>query len=369
MRKNSATSPRDAKAFWNLTAAVAAASIIGTVVTPAWSQTPAEFYKGKNVNIVIGYSVGGGYDAYARLLAVHLGRHIPGNPSVVPQNMVGAGSLRSAQYLDAVAPKDGTVIATFGRNIPIDPLMDTSGGPKFDGRKFNWIGSITSDVSLCISWNTSQIKKWDDMLTKQYVAGGNQAGSDPDMFASIVKGIFDAKVKLVTGYPGTADMSLAMERGEIDGFCGLSYSTLKAQHPDWIKDKKINLLLQASMAKEPNLPDVPLITELVKTPDQVKVLKLLVASQIMARPFAAPPGTPPDRVAALRKAFDETMKDPAFLADAKRLNFDVDPVSSAAIEKLLAELYATPKEIIDQAVKIMALQQGATPVAPAAAKP
>ncbi len=209
------------------------------------------------------------------------------------------------------------------------------------------------------------------MLTKQFIVGGNQAGSDPDVFASIIKGIFDAKIKLVTGFPGTADISLAMERGEVDGFCGLSYSTLKAQHPEWIRDKKVNLLLQASIAKEPNLPDVPLITELVKSPEQLKVVKLLVASQVMARPFAAPPGTPADRVAALRKAFDDTMKDPAFLADAKRLNMDIDPVPPAAIDKLLAELYATPKEIVAKAVEIMATQQPAPPPAapPAAAKP
>jgi tripartite-type tricarboxylate transporter receptor subunit TctC len=361
MRRGGAT------AMWNLAATLTAAvSVMLSIATPAWSQTPADFYKGKNVYIVIGYGVGGGYDAYARLLAAHLGKHIPGNPSIVAQNMVGAGSLKAVLYLDGVAPKDGTVIATFGRNLPIDPLMDTTGAAKFDGRKLSWIGSIASDVSLCISWHTSQIKKWDDMLTKQFTVGGNQAGSDPDVFASIIKGIFDAKIKLVTGFTGTNDMSLAMERGEVDGFCGLSYSTLKAQHPDWIRDKKVNLLVQASITKEPNLPDVPLITELVKTPEQVQVLKLLVASQIMARPFAAPPGTPPDRVAALRKAFDDTMKDPAFLADAKRLNMDIDPIAPATIEKLLAELYATPKETVDRAIQIMATQQ----VAPApAAKP
>jgi tripartite-type tricarboxylate transporter receptor subunit TctC len=353
--------------FRSLAVAVAAVALFAaSMVAPARAQTPAEFYKGKTVFIIIGYSVGGGYDAYARLLATHLGKHIPGNPSVVPQNMAGAGSLKSVLYLDTVAAKDGTVIATFGRNLPLDPLLDASGAAKFDARKFTWIGSVTSDVSLCISWHTSQIKKWDDMLTKQYTAGGNQAGSDPDLFANIIKGIFDAKIKLVTGFPGTNDMSLAMERGEIDGFCGLSYSTLKAQHPDWLKDKKVNLLLQASVAKDPDLPTVPLITELVKSPEQVQVVKLLVASQIMARPFAAPPGIPADRKAALIKAFADTMKDPAFLADAKRMNMEVNPVPPAAIDKLLADLYATPKDVVAKAVQIIAAQPAP---APAAAKP
>jgi tripartite-type tricarboxylate transporter receptor subunit TctC len=351
-----------------IAAVVGLAALVAAAVVPARAQSPAEFYKGKTVFLVIGYSVGGGYDAYARLLSAHLGKHIPGNPTVVPQNMAGAGSLKSVLYLDTVAPKDGTVIATFGRNLPIDPLLDTSGAAKFDARKFSWIGSVTSDVSLCISWHTSQIKKWDDMLTKQYTAGGNQAGSDPDLFANIIKGIFDAKIKLVTGFPGTADMSLAMERGEIDGFCGLSYSTLKAQHPDWIKDKKVNLLLQASVAKDPDLPNVPLITELVKSPEQVQVVKLLVASQVMARPFAASPGIPADRKAALIKAFADTMKDPAFLADAQRMNMDVNPVPPAAIDKLLADLYATPKDIVVKAQQIIA-SQPAPPPAAAPAKP
>jgi tripartite-type tricarboxylate transporter receptor subunit TctC len=349
---------------WKASGAAALAGIFfGMAASPSLAQTPAEFYKGKNINLIIGYSTGGGYDAYARLLAMHLGKYIPGNPTIVPQNLVGAGSLRAALYLDGVAPKDGTVIGTFGRNIPIDPLMDTTGSAKFDGRKLSWIGSISSDVSLCISRDTSQIKTWQDMLTKQYTVGGNQAGSDPDMFAMLIKGLFDAKIKLVSGYPGTADISLAMERGEVDGFCGLSYSTLKAQHPEWIRDKKINLLLQASIAKEPDLPDVPLITDLVKTPEQLKVLKLLVASQVMARPYAAPPGIPADRKAALQKAFADTVKDPAFLADAKRLKLDVHPLGPEAIQKLLDEVYATPSEDVQRAVQILATQP------PAPAKP
>jgi len=311
----------------------------------------ADFYKGRTLSVVIGYSVGGGYDLYARLLANHMGKHIPGIPTLVPQNMPGAGSLKAANYLYEVAPKDGSTFGTFGRSLALEPLL---GDAKFDGTKFSWLGSVTNDVSLCVSWATSSIKRWDDMLKTPFTFGGEGKGSDPDVFALTIKNVFGAKVKLVTGFPGTADTTLAMERGEIDGLCGLSLSTLRGRHPTWMPENKVNILVQAAVRKSPELPDVPLLIDLAQTPEQARILKLIVASQEMARPFTAPPGIPADRLTALRAAFDATMKDPDFLAEAKKIDVDVNPVSGADLDALLRELYATPKDIVAKAAAAMA---------------
>ena len=311
----------------------------------------ADFYQGKTINLVIGYSVGGGYDLYARVLGKYLGKHIPGNPTVVPQNMVGAGSLRAANYLYSVAAKDGTVIGNFSRSVAIAPLISSA---QFDARTFSWLGSITKDVSICITWNTSSIKSWDDMMSRQFVAGGEGAGSDPDIFALMYKNVFGAKVKLVSGYPGTNDITLAMERGEVDGLCGISWSTIKSRHADWIKGHKINIPVQAALQKDPDLPDVPIATDLAKGEEQTQILKLLLATQVLARPFAAPPGMPADRKAILRKAFDDTMNDPEFRAEASKLRLDVNPISGSSIDALLKEIYETPKAVVAKAAKAIA---------------
>jgi tripartite-type tricarboxylate transporter receptor subunit TctC len=309
-----------------------------------------DFYKARNVSIIIGYSVGGGYDTYARLLSRYLGDHIPGRPNVVPQNMPGAGSIKAANFIYGVAPKDGTAIATFGRTIAVAPLL-AAAGAAFDGTKFTWLGSISKDTSLCVTSAKSEIKTWDDFLAKPSTLGGEGAGADPDVFAHLYKNVFGARSKLVTGYPGTNDVALAMERREIDGFCGLSWSTLKSRHPDWLNNKSINIIVQAGLKKEPELPDIPFAIDLARTQEQHQIVKLVLVSQEMARPFAAPPGLPADRRAALLAAFDQTMKDPAFLAEAKIQDIDIDPVSAKDIDDLLAEVYATPKDITDKAAK------------------
>ncbi|MBV8838345.1 MAG: hypothetical protein JO000_17570 [Alphaproteobacteria bacterium] len=331
---------------------VAALTLAFVATAPMVSRAAgiADFYKGKTVRVIIGYSVGGGYDTYARLLAKYLGRHIPGNPEVIAENMPGAGSVKAALYLYSAAPKDGTVIGTFGRSVPIDPLVNPSHA-RFDATKLSWIGSVTSDVSLAVSWHTSSIKTWDDVYTNEFVAGGNQAGSDPDVFALATKGVFGAKIRLVTGYPGSTDIALAMERGEVAGMFGMSYSTLSSRHPEWISDRKVHILLQAALKKDPDLPNVPLIMDYAKTDMQKRLVKLLVASQAIARPFAAPGGIPADRLAALRKAFTETVADPDFLADAKTQKLDVNPISGDEIEALLNELYATPPRLLKIAVQ------------------
>jgi tripartite-type tricarboxylate transporter receptor subunit TctC len=317
---------------------------------PATAAGVEDFYKGRNLAVIIGYSVGGGYDTYARLLTRYLGEHIPGRPTVVPQNMPGAGSVKAANYIYGVATKDGAAIGTFGRTIPVAPLL-AAAGVAFDATKFTWLGSISKDTSLCVTSAKSQIKTWDDFLAKPSTLGGEGAGADPDVFAHLYKNVFGAKSKLVTGYPGTNDIALAMERQEIDGFCGLSWSTLRSIHPDWLNNKSVNIIVQAGLRKAPGLPDVPLASDLAKTQEQLQIVKLVLVSQEMARPFAAPPGLPADRRAALIAAFDQTMTDRAFLAEAKTQGLDVDPVSAAAVDALLAEVYATPKNVTDKAAK------------------
>jgi len=328
--------------------AALALGILTALATPARAADVADFYKGRNVNLIIGYSVGGGYDLYGRVLARHLGRHIPGNPTVVPQNMPGAGSLKSVMYLYTAAPNDRSVIGPFGRTEAVAPLL-TPAEAKFDATKFNWLGSVTSETSTCVTWHTSKVKTWDDALKTQFTLAGEGAGADPDVFGRLIKNVFGAKVKLVSGYPGTNDASLAVERGEVDGECGLSWGTLQARHQDWLKNNSVNIIIQAALKKEPKLPDVPFIMDLAKAPEQQQVLKVILTGQSMARPYTAPPGIPADRVAALRKAFDDTMKDPEFLAETQRGRMEVNPITGAELQALLKDVYATPKDVIAKA--------------------
>jgi tripartite-type tricarboxylate transporter receptor subunit TctC len=317
------------------------------LVQPTRAQSVEEFYKGKNISLLIGFSVGGGYDLYARHLARFIGKHIPGNPTIVPQNMAGAGSLRAANFLYTAAPKDGTTIGTFARTTGINPLLES--GATFDGTKFAWLGSVTNDVSTCVTWHTSEVKTWKDFLEKPVTLGGQGPSSEPDIFANLYKNVFGAKIKLVAGYPGTNEISLAMERGEVAGLCGMSWSTLRTRHASWMTEKKINIIVQAAFKKEPEMADVPLIVDLTKDTEKLQILKLFLTAQEMARPFAAPPGIPEDRKAALVAAFDATMKDPEFLAEATKIKLEVNPVSGNVIDKLLAELYATPKDVLVKA--------------------
>jgi tripartite-type tricarboxylate transporter receptor subunit TctC len=329
---------------------IGAVLVASVIAQPARAAGVEDFYKGKTVSLVIGYSVGGGYDAYGRLVARHLGKYIPGQPNVVPQNMTGAGSLKAANYIYSVAPKDGLAIGTFSRSQGIAPLL---GKAEFDSTKFSWIGSVTDEVSLCVTRHDSTVKTFNDFLATPSTFGGEGAGSDPNIFALLYRNVFGAKIKLVTGYPGTNEIQLATERGEVDGLCGLSWSTLKGRYPHWLKERKANILVQAGIKTEAELPHVPAATALAKEPEQHQILNLILIGQAMARPFAAPPGIPADRKAALIAAFDRTVKDADFLAEAQRLNIDVNPVAAARLDALLAEAYATPKEVIAKAAKAL----------------
>jgi tripartite-type tricarboxylate transporter receptor subunit TctC len=324
----------------------AAIAIFSGLTAPALADDVADFYRGRNVSMVIGYTAGGGYDLYARLLARHMHKHIPGNPTIVPQNMPGAGSLKAANFLYSLAPKDGATIGTVSRAMATDPLLGES---KFDPRKFTWLGSTTSETSVCAMWHTSPVKTWADMFGKTFTMGGSAPGSEPDTFTLLLKNVFGAKVKLVTGYPGGSDINLAIERGEVDGRCGWSWSSIKSQRLEWVQEKKISLLLQLAMTKNPDLPDVPLLLGFAQSEEQRQIVRLVLASLVLGRPFFGPPRIPDDRKAALRRAFDETMKDPAFLEEAARLDLEIAPVTAVSIDELLAELYRTPKDVVEKA--------------------
>jgi tripartite-type tricarboxylate transporter receptor subunit TctC len=307
--------------------------------------------KAKNVDLYIGYSVGGGYDIYARVIARHLGRHLPGNPTVIPKNMEGAGSVRLANFLYKAAPKDGSALGTIGRGIAFDPILGGQGA-QFKATDFAWIGSANDEVSLCVAWHKKGITRFDQLYTRELIVGGSGATSDTDLFPKVMNGVLGTKFRLVTGYPGGNDITLAMERGEVDGRCGWSWSSIKTNHPQWVKDGTLKLLVQLSLAKHADLPDVPLIMDLVKNPEHQAILRVVFARQVMGRPFLAPPGLPAERIAALRAAFMATMKDPKFLAETDKLKLEINPVSGEAVQQLVAEIYRTPPEILKQAVEV-----------------
>lgn len=307
-------------------------------LTTSYAQTATDFFRAKKVSMYIGYSVGGGYDVYARLVARHLGKHIPGNPSIVPTNMEGAGSIRLANWLYGPAPKDGTAIGTIGRGVPFDALLKRP-GIQFDPRNFTWIGSANNEVSVCISWGTSGITKFEQLLEKPLVVGAAGAAADDDQFPKVINGTLGTKMKVVTGYPGGNDVVLAMERGEVGGRCGMSWSSLKSTQPSWLSEKKINILAQLALSKHADLPQVPLILDLAQTEEQRKILRLIFARQSLGRPFLAPPGVPEDRADILRRAFMATMTDPEFKAEAARSDLEIQPVSGKDIADLVSEIY------------------------------
>src|SRR2546430_4643781 len=301
----------------------------------------AQAQSGKVVELYIGYSVGGGYDVYARLLARHMGKHLPGNPVIVPKNMEGAGSLRLANWLFKAAPRDGTVFGTIGRGIAFDPLLGTE-GTQFKAAEFGWLGSANDEVSVCASWGKTGITRFEDFYARTIFVGGTGAGADTDLFPKAMNSILGTKLKLVTGYPGGNDITLAMQRGEVEARCGWSWSSIKSNHPQWVKDGTIRLLVQLSLEKHADLPQVPLIMDMLKTPEQRAVLRLIFARQVMGRPFLAPPGVPAERLAILRRAFMDTMQDKAFLAEADKIKLEITPVTGEAVQKLVAEIFAPP---------------------------
>ncbi|HZO47264.1 MAG TPA: hypothetical protein VFB68_15320 [Xanthobacteraceae bacterium] len=309
-------------------------------LTPALAQTPEQFYKGKTVDIVIGYSVGGGYDIYARLIARHIGKHIPGNPTVVPKNMEGAGGMRLANWLYGAAPRDGTVIGATSRAMAFEPLLGNKAA-QYDPSRITYIGSANDEVSVCMAWHTSGIATFADVQARELVVGANGVADDTYQFSALLNNMFGAKFKMVQGYVGGTEINVAMERTEVLGRCGFPWSTVKATYPHWIKEKKFNLLMQFSLNKHPDLPDVPLVMDLATTQEQKQILTLIFGRQVMGRPYAAPPGVPKDRADALRRAFMATMVDKAFIADVEKAQFEITPVPGEKLEEMVMDIYRT----------------------------
>lgn len=325
-----------------LVAAVAIA-VMAPVTKPAIAD---DFFGGKTISIVVGSSVGGGYDLYARLLSRHMGRHLPGHPKLITQNMPGAGGARAAAHLYKVAPKDGTTIGTFLSGNIINPLLGQSA---FNATHYNWVGSVADDVNVCMSWHTSKIKTWADMQQQVFTVAGQGPGAVSNVYANLVKNLFGMPIKLVSGYPGSTEMGMAMERGEVDGICVTSYGSVITAYRDKLRNKQLNFLFQAGMRKVPELPDVPMLLDLARDDQERAILRFVVGVLGASRPFAAPPGVPEDRVRLLREAFMRTMKDPEFLADAAKLDMEVNPLDGASVNALIDELYRTPKNVIDRA--------------------
>jgi tripartite-type tricarboxylate transporter receptor subunit TctC len=341
--------------------AVAAASAcialasVALVCSSAHAQSVAEFYKGKNVDLLIGYSGGGGYDVYARLLARHISKHIPGNPNVVPRNMPGAGSLVLANWLANVAPKEGTAFGIIGSGTGFDPLLGIEAA-KFDPTRFLWVGSMNNESSVCVSWHTSGFTRFEDTLAKEMIVGGTGPSADVDQFPRITNAELGTKFKIVSGYPGGNDINLAMERGEVHGRCGWSWSSVVATRMDWFRQKRVHVLFQMALDKHSDLPDVPLVIDLAKNDEQRQILRLIFARQALGRPFLAPPGLPADRAAALRQAFMATMKDPVFLAEADKATLEIRPLAGEAVQTIIADAAKTDLQILKKAAAVVQIE-------------
>jgi len=321
---------------------------------PAYDEAAiADFYRGRVVELYNGFTVGSGYDAHMRLVAHHIGKHIPGNPTVVPLNMEGAGSLKLTNWLYNVAPRDGTVIGVIARGIPFEPLVGIAppGTLRFEAEKFTWIGSTTDEVSVCAAWERAGIDEFSDLYEKELIVGGIGVGGDPDVFPRILDGVLGAQFRIVSGYPGGADLLFAMERGEVDGRCGWSWASVKAQNQRWLDEGKIKILIQLSSAPLPELTEmgVPWIMDLARTEEDRQLFRMIFARGAVGRPFLAPPDLPPERAAVLRQAFADTMADPEFLRDAHAARLEIVPMAGDDAQALIEEVYATPPDIVERA--------------------
>jgi tripartite-type tricarboxylate transporter receptor subunit TctC len=316
---------------------------------PAQAQSVAEFYRGKTINLLIGVGVGGEYDLQARLVARHIGKHIPGNPNVVPQNMVGAGGINMANNLYNAAPRDGTTIAMMGNNFPASQAVGAK-NVKFDAGKMQWLGTIAPVVETMAVWHTAGVKSVDDLRKQETIAGASGRGAITYFYPMMMNAFLETKFKIVTGYPGGNQINLAMERGEVQARNN-TWSSWKATRPQWIKVKLIYVVAQAG-PRASDL-DAPSVEELARTPDDRLTIELIVSGTQLGRPFATTPDIPADRLAALRDAFRATMKDPEFLKDAAQMNFEVNPVYGEPMQKIVEKILGTPKPLAERAKEFL----------------
>ncbi len=334
-----------------------AASQIGSQSAAQTPEAVESFYKDKKVRMLVGYGVGTGNDLYMRLLARHIGKHIPGRPTIVPENMPGAGSMVMMNYLFNVAPRDGTVIGVPSRNLAVEPLMGNEQA-RYQALSFNWLGSMSRDVSTCITWHTSGIATVEDAKRREVPVGATGAPADSNIFPRLLNAALGTRFKAVLGYPDSAAVGVAMERGEIDGYCSFTWSAIKSARPQWVAQKQINVLLQLSLSKHPELPEVPSVMDLAADEASREIFALAFGTQKMGRPVVAPPGLPAERADALRQAFDATMTDPEFLEDARRSVLDVDgPIPGTEVDAILRRIYATSNDVIAKFAAIRSEKQ------------
>jgi tripartite-type tricarboxylate transporter receptor subunit TctC len=324
-------------------------SLAAALLAPAPAAAQADFYKGKTIDLVISTGVGGGLDANARVVARHLADHIPGNPTIVPRNMPGAGHIRAANFVFSQAPKDGTVIGTFIPVFVLAQVLDRSKGIQFDPANFNWLASTSSSNTTVYTWHTSNVRSVADATKRDVLMGGTGVGSYTIIYPSIMNSVLGTRFKLVTGYQSTAEIGLAMERGEVEGRAGNNFNSLKAESAEALKTGKIVLITQIGLERDAEYPDLPLLTDLAKSDEDRQVLKLFSTDVVIGRPFVTSPGVPAERVALLRKAFDEMMKDPTYLDDSNKAALDVTPVGGAKIQAMVADLVHTPADIVTRA--------------------
>jgi len=325
----------------------------GSFVGAAHAQSVVEtFYKGKILDLYIGFTSGGTYDTYSRLVAQFMGDHIPGKPKIVPKQMVGAGSRAAATHIFNIAPKDGTQLATADQALAMQQVLNDP-GIQFDANKFIWIGNPIADNNTMAAWTASGVTSIDEAKKREFVVGANGITASAQ-YPQAMNVLLGTKFKIITGYPGGTDINLAMQRGEVAIRGQNSWSSWKSQHMDWIKAKQITILVQIGLTKDKELPEVPLLMDLATAPDDRAALKLLSAPTAIGRPIFTTPGIPQERVAALRAAFNATMKDPAFLATAAKANMDLNPVSGEELQRIVAELFATPPSAVQRLKEILA---------------
>ena len=335
-----------------LPAALIAGTLAAAALPGAAGAQDGLFYKGKTIRIVISTGVAGGYAEYARVLAEHMGRHIAGTPHFIVQSMPGAGGLAATNYLYSQAPQDGTTIGIVHSTIPLAPLWANK-GVRYDTLKFNWLGSLDRADGMCITWRSSPIKTWADLLARESTVGSSGAGSQMDAYPAMLNHLFGTKMKVVGGYKAGTDIYLAMERGELDGRCGGQLTVIKATRPDWLTERKINVPILIAEKRSAEFPDTPAVMEFVRDDFIRRQLDLMMITQNLDRPVMAPPGVPAARVKDLRDAFDATMTDPAFLADIAKRNLHVEPVRGEEMTRALERAFSSPPEVIAAARDIM----------------
>ncbi len=321
-------------------------------LAPARADDVADFYRGKNVSVVVSTSTGGGYDTMARAIARFIGKHMPGNPNFVVRNMPGAGGILAMNYLFNAVEKDSTVIGLVQNNTPLEPLFGTKEA-RYDSTKFNWLGTPSYEVSMVLLWHTVPVNSVEDLQTKETHVGASGANSTPAFYARLLNATLGTKMKLINGYPGQNDAFLAMERGELDGYPSVFYSALTSTRPNWLRDKLAKPIVQYGPHRLKELPDVPFAPDLLKNEDDKLLMQTAFAPQALGRPLVMPPGVPAAHVAAMRKALADTLTDPEFLAEAKRIGLEVNaPQTGEQLQEVIAHAYATPSRVVERLQKL-----------------